>query len=72
MYGYTGKLLRVDLSSGRSQAEPIPEPIMKSFLRTPGQPPVRLCPIWISPLMSITMPLATHARAFPHHSDSGI
>lgn len=32
MYGYTGKLLRVNLSSGESKVEPIPEPVIKDFL----------------------------------------
>jgi aldehyde:ferredoxin oxidoreductase len=32
MYGYTGKLLRVNLSSGESKVEPILEPVMKDFL----------------------------------------
>ena len=32
MYGYTGKLLRVDLSSGQSKVEPLPEPVIKDFL----------------------------------------
>jgi aldehyde:ferredoxin oxidoreductase len=32
MYGYTGKLLRVNLSSGESKVEPILEPVIKDFL----------------------------------------
>lgn len=32
MYGYTGKLLRVNLSSGESKVEPIPDSAVKDFL----------------------------------------
>jgi aldehyde:ferredoxin oxidoreductase len=32
MYGYTGKLLRVNLSSGESKVEPVPDPVVKDFL----------------------------------------
>jgi aldehyde:ferredoxin oxidoreductase len=32
MYGFTGKLLRVNLGSGQSKVEPIPEPVVKDFL----------------------------------------